>query len=76
MNPVLGMRVRPTRTIKKNPSKWDGVIVQIIPPSEKGHGMVAVWLENQTNYGGDNCEHYAYVSDEDLDQVLTVLSKN
>lgn len=74
MKPRLGMRVRPLQVPKKHPSKWDGVIVQITPPSEKGHGVVAVWLENQINYGGDNCEHYTYESDEALDLVLRILS--
>lgn len=72
MKPKLGMRVRPLHP-KRASSKWDGVIVQIIPPTSEGHGVVAVWLENQTGYGGDNCEHYAYVSDEQLSRELKEL---
>lgn len=45
---------------------FTGVIVQIVLPESddnpiEDHGMVAVWLENQMNYGDNNCEHYTYV---------------
>lgn len=70
MKPELGMRVRPA---KEGTNKWDGVIVSISPPDDEDHGIVGVWLENRLRYGDDNCEHYAYSSDEQLGKILKQL---
>jgi hypothetical protein len=75
----LGMRLRPQslvgpRNLEAARGDWDGVVVYFVPPDAKDHGVVATWLENQTGYGGDNCEHYAYYADEDLDDLFTTLS--
>ena len=72
LTPIPGMKVRPHSTVKNKPKEWDGVIVYVVPPSETDHGCVAVWLSEKCNYGGDNCEHYAYYSDE---QIATVLKE-
>ena len=70
MTPRLGMRVRPSQKLVANPAEWEGVIVKIVPPSDEDHGYVATWLEHKLGYGADNCEHYAYCSDEQLATIL------
>lgn len=75
MKPRLGMRVRPSAKLVANPAEWDGVIVKIVPPFGGDHGYVATWLEKKLNYGDDNCEHYAYCSDDQLGALLVELTQ-
>ena len=47
-----------------------GIVVKIIMPEDstkpdypndiEDHGTIYVWQSERTEYGGDNCEHYAY----------------
>lgn len=66
--PKVGMKVEPIGV--KNKKSLQGIIVEVTPPTDQGHGTVATWLTNKTGYGQDNCEHYAYVSDEQIARVL------
>jgi len=41
------------------------VIVRlVIPknPNNEDHGTVEAWISNDTDYGGNNCEHYCYIN--------------
>lgn len=43
-----------------------GVVVKIVPPLDgtltlEDHGCIYIWRDDTTEYGADNCEHYAVV---------------
>ena len=63
---------------------WIGVVVKMYDHNPENpieeHGCVYIWQEEQMEYGGDNCEHYAHsnwqeflrVIDDDLESFAEV----
>ena len=49
----------------------EGIVVKVLFGSDQeDHGTLTVWQINRTEYGADNCEHYAEINWKECIKVL------